>query len=171
MPFPLLVAGGKSLEGGAGVPRPRPVLVSACLLGLRCRYDGSHSSHRKALELAKQGVAIPICPEQMGGLPTPRPKAWLLGGDGRDVLEGRAKVVNERGEEVTEKFLRGAEGALKLARIFGAERALLKSKSPSCGVLKVYVAKGEGEEPALRPGMGVASALLSKEGLELEEVG
>jgi len=125
--------------------------------------------HEEALKLARRGVAVPFCPEQLGGLPTPRPKAWLLGGDGREVLEGRARVVNERGEEVTENFLRGAKEALKLAQVLGAKRAVLKSKSPSCGVTKVYIA--EGEEPALRPGMGVAAALLSREGLELEEVG
>lgn len=148
--------------------RRKPVLISACLLGVRCRYDGDCSVYEGALELARSGLAVPVCPEQMGGFPTPRPRAWLLGGDGRAVLEGRAKVVNERGKEVTKGFLRGAEETLRLARLLKVRRALLKSGSPSCGVLAVYIACGK--EPLLMPGMGVAAALLEREGLELEEV-
>ncbi len=145
------------------------MLVSACLLGLRCRYDGGESTHEEALKLAREGRAIPICPEQMGGLPTPRPKSWLRDGDGREVWRGKAKVVNEKGEDVTTFFVKGAEEALKLARIFGAKRALLKSKSPSCGVSKVYISRGG--EPVLAEGMGVTAALLAENGIEVEEVG
>jgi len=105
--------------------------------------------------LLKRFRLIPVCPEQLGGLPTPRPPAEILGGDGADVLSGTARVINLRGEEVTEAFMRGAEEVLRLARLLGVRRAFLKAKSPSCGL-----------EP-----LGVTAALLLREGLELHEWG
>jgi len=112
-------------------------------------------------ELVEQGQAFPVCPEQLGGLPTPREKSIIVGGNGRDVIEGRAKVVTIKGEDVTENFLRGAEESLKLAKKVKARRAILKQKSPSCGYGLIY------KEGKLASGMGVTAALLAKERIEI----
>ncbi|NPA48523.1 MAG: DUF523 domain-containing protein [Thermodesulfobacteria bacterium] len=131
------------------------VLVSACLLGLCTRYDGASKASSRVLKLAKTHVLLPVCPEQLGGLPTPRPPADLYGGDGFSVLAGEARVITRNGQDVTEAFLRGAEEVAKLARILGVRQALLKSRSPSCG---------------LTPQMGVCAAKLSLLGLKLTEI-
>ena len=106
---------------------------------------------------------VPVCPEQLGGLSTPRPPATISGGDGRDVLSGRALLRNDRGEDVTEAFLRGAREALSIARACGVKMALLKDQSPSCGCLTRYCDRPGG-------GMGVTAALLEAEGFHLFEI-
>lgn len=142
----------------------RTVLVSACLLGVRCRYDGQ-SKPRETLQRKLRGtVCVPICPEQLGGPPTPRPPQQLVGGDGNGVLDGKARVVNECGEDVTECFLLGAREALRLARQHGADVAYLKSKSPSCGCGLVRI---DGE---WQPGDGVTAALLRRHGVRVHPV-
>ncbi len=98
------------------------LLVSACLLGVRCRYDGSAAPEDNVV--CKESACVPVCPEQLGGLPTPRETAHLVGGDGMDVLDGNAFVVTEDGRDVTQHFLRGAEEVLRLARSLGAHRAV-----------------------------------------------
>ena len=113
------------------------ILVSSCLLGLCCRYDGSSRPCPAFYDFIqkKEGI-VPVCPEQSGGLPTPRPPAILVGGDGFDVLAGRAGVVRlEDRADVTAAFLAGADQCLKLIEIFDIKKALLKSKSPSCGLM------------------------------------
>ena len=139
-------------------------LVSACLLGVNCRYDGKNALEPKLLELLKEDQSIPICPEQLGGLPTPREPAWIVGGEGSDVLKGVAKVINRSGEDVTENFRMGAEEALRVAKFFGAKCAILKARSPSCGC-------GEIREPfsfdKLKCGDGVTAALLKKSGVKV----
>jgi uncharacterized protein YbbK (DUF523 family) len=140
----------------------RPVLVSACLLGRECRYDGSHNRDL-ALEdeLARRGErAVPFCPEEEGGLGTPRPPAWIAG-DAQAVLEGTGRVVTHEGRDVTAEFLRGARGALQRCRGAGLARAYLKERSPSCGVRRTHVA-GE-----LVAGPGVTARLLQQEGIEV----
>lgn len=138
--------------------------VSACLLGVRCRYDGGTNLREPLLDLVRQGKAIPVCPEQLGGLPTPRIPAEIEGGDARAVWEGRAAVRNAAGEDVTSSFLRGAEETLRLARMFGARAAILKERSPSCGVREVY----DGTfQRRLISGMGVAAYYLAQNGLEV----
>ncbi len=138
-----------------------PVLVSACLLGLATRYDGGAKAEGALVEAAKGGRLVPFCPEQMGGLPTPRPKSSLRGGDGAAVLHGKAKVVSESGRDVTEHFLRGTKQAAALVKMTGARFAVLKEKSPSCGVEKVYV------DEALADGCGVTTAVLKSLGVEV----
>jgi uncharacterized protein YbbK (DUF523 family) len=135
-----------------------PVLVSACLLGIPCRYDGNAKPSLEILR-AEGMIPIPVCPEQMGGYPTPRPKAWFAGGDGEAVLQGRARVVNDSGEDVTEPFVRCARITLEVARTLGVSHAVLKEGSPSCGVRRVTI---EGNR---RPGMGVTAALLKENGI------
>lgn len=139
------------------------ILVSACLLGVNCRYDGENSRDEKVLDYIKENglCAIPACPEQLGGLPTPRNPSTLLEG-GRKILKGGGKVVMKGEKDVTEEFKRGAEETLKLAKIFDVERAILKSGSPSCG--KNWIPKNSNGKAK---GMGVAAALLTDNEIEV----
>jgi uncharacterized protein YbbK (DUF523 family) len=141
------------------------ILVSACLLGIPCRYDGAA---RPLLsfppELAGQEM-LPVCPEELGGLGTPRPPAELVGGDGAAVLDGRARVVRADGTDVTGQFLKGAAAAVGLARHHGVKLACLKSRSPSCGAGRTH------REGAVAPGLGVAAAALRRAGVEVRELG
>ena len=144
-------------------PVPRKVLVSACLLGRECRYDGRHNRDGVLeRELERNGeVAVPFCPEQAGGLDTPRPPAWLSGGDARAALAHRARVVTCEGIDVTAEFRSGAEAALAECRAHGIERAYLKERSPSCGVQQTHV------DDELVDGPGLTAALLQREGVEI----
>lgn len=137
------------------------VLVSSCLLGIHCRYDGGHRFNERLLASLKKEVLIPVCPEQIGGLPTPRPAAEIGNGDGGDVLEGRSAIVDENGEEVTGHLLRGAEDVLMLAKGMKIKRAIMKERSPSCGVRKIY------RKGVLVPGRGILTALLQREGIDV----
>lgn len=141
-----------------------PVLISSCLLGMCCRYDGGHSQAEEIMRRAKELECIPICPEQLGGLPTPRAPSNIVRGDGRAVLAGDARVMNSLGEDVTDAFMRGAHECLKLARITGANRALLKNKSPSCGLNTPYCKTDTGY------GCGVTAALFLSAGIEIIEI-
>lgn len=144
--------------------RDFPILISACLLGVCCRYDAEERSCPKLVRFASSARVIPFCPEQLGGLPTPRPPADIVGGDGRDVLSGKAKLINARGEEVTDAFLRGAGESLKLARLTGAKKAILKDKSPSCGLKTPYCESPTGS------GSGVTAALFILNGLKVMDI-
>lgn len=137
------------------------VIVSACLLGVRCRYDGSHCLTQWVVETLPKEPIIPLCPEQLGGLPTPRAQCDIIGGDGFDVSEGRAKIKDSRGEDRTEAFISGGLEVLKIAKLLRANRAVLKDKSPSCGTKFVSI-NGE-----IKEGFGVTGALLKREGLDL----
>jgi len=132
------------------------IIVSACLLGFRTRYDGKTKADPTLLSLWPEKIFLPVPPEQLGGLPTPRPPAEIIGGDGLAVWEGKARVINRAGEDVTQAFLKGAEEVLRVVRILGVRKALLKSRSPSCG---------------LNPKLGVTAARLLAEGLRVEEWG
>lgn len=136
------------------------VLVSACLLGVKCRYDGKSTPNQKILDL-KNITPIPVCPEQLGGLPTPRPKAWFAGGDGHAVLGGEAKLINEEGHDVTDRFIQGAHEACRIADLLGIRFAILKARSPSCGVHAVYV------NQELCRGQGISAAMLASKGIVL----
>jgi uncharacterized protein YbbK (DUF523 family) len=134
-------------------------LVSACLLGCPTAYDGKARPQGELVALAARGQVVPICPEVAGGLPIPRPPAEIVGGDGNDVLDGRARVVTVTGEDVTAAFLRGAECALAVARRYGVTRAILRQRSPSCGSAHVYDGTHSGR---LRDGPGVTAAFLRR---------
>lgn len=134
-------------------------LVSACLLGIPTAYDGGARLKEKLLALAARGQVVPICPEAAGGLEIPRPPAEIVGGDGEDVLDGRARVVTVTGEDVTAAYLRGAEQALAAAQRYGVAAAILKQRSPSCGSRLIYDGTHSGR---LKPGLGVAAALLRR---------
>ncbi len=140
-------------------------LVSACLLGIKCNWSGDEKYlNRNVLGLAGSEPLLPVCPEQLGGLPTPRSPQEIRGGDGTDVLEGRARVINSEGTDVTAQFIRGAEEALKLARLLGATAFIGKSASPSCSCRRIYDGSFSGRQ---MPGKGVTAALLEKHGIRL----
>jgi uncharacterized protein YbbK (DUF523 family) len=112
----------------------RPLyIVSACLIGLCTRYDGRIKENPACLEMLRDAIWIPVCPEQLGGLPTPREAADISGGNGDDVLTGRAKVMTKSGVDVSQAFIRGAAQALSIARSQPVRAVLLKANSPSCG--------------------------------------
>lgn len=137
-------------------------LVSACLLGLPTRYDGADNCCLQLRRLCRCGNIIPVCPEQLGGLPTPRRPAEIRGGDGKAVLRGRAAVVDDTGQDVTAQFLRGAFAAVRLARLYRVDGAILKSGSPSCGSGSIRDGSFSGGR---RPGDGVAAALFKDCGI------
>ena len=139
-------------------------VVSACLAGVRCRYDGSDNLNYEVAELVASGKALPVCPEQLGGLSTPRPPAEIEGGDGKSVLKGEARVLAENRDDVTRAYIMGAREALKLAQLVGARKAITKEQSPSCGCRYIY----RGNE--VIPGKGVMVALFEKEGIEVVAV-
>lgn len=130
------------------------ILVSGCLLGVCCRYDGASKPHPGVLELAKRHELIPICPEQLGGLATPRPPAERQG----------SRIIARTGADVTEQYLRGAEEALKLHRLLGCDAAVLKERSPSCGSGEIYDGTFSG---TLIAGDGVTAGLLKTNGISV----
>lgn len=140
------------------------ILVSACMAGIPTRYDGKSKTVRKIEKLVEDGKAMLVCPEQLGGLPTPREPAEIRGGNGEDVLSGNAKVINHKGEDVTEAFIQGAKQTLKIAKKVGATKVILKEHSPSCGSSFIYSGKFDGVK---KEGMGVTAALLRQNGIEV----
>lgn len=139
-------------------------LFSACLLGIKCRYDGATSENQEILERWKEEGGLVVCPEQLGGLPTPRKPSTLKGGDGHDVLDGNARLTDEDGTDVTDNFLRGAKETARLAGLASVQRAYMKSGSPSCGFLKTNISWKRTK------GCGVTAALLARQGIKIIEV-
>lgn len=133
---------------------PLHCLVSSCLMGLCTRYDAHIVPDKHCIEHLQKSAWIPVCPEQLGGLPTPREKAKLIDGDGYDVLANSARVMTDSGKDVTQNFIKGAEQVLKLARARSISTIILKSRSPSCGI------SGK---------IGVTAALLKVNGFKLIE--
>ena len=144
-------------------------LVSACLIGISCRYDGQSKPDDRVMKLLEREVLIPVCPEQLGGLPTPREPSGIVGGEGKSVLSGRAKVLNIRGEDVTQNFVQGAHQVLRIAKLLGINTAILKQRSPSCGCGQTHGLRHEGGRylSYTIEGDGVTAALLRSEGLHL----
>lgn len=130
----------------------KKLLCSACLFGVCCRYDGKGKHQPGIKELAEKYQLIPVCPEQLGGLPTPRIPAERVGD----------KVINREGEDVTAQFQKGAAEALHIGEISGFDGALLKLRSPSCGKGMIYDGSFTG---SLRPGDGVFAQLLQEKGI------
>ncbi len=130
------------------------MIVSACLAGFPCRYDGKTKPCAEVVELVRTGKAIPVCPEQLGGLPTPRPPC--------EVRSGR--VVDKNGTDRTESFHQGAQAVLTLAQIYGATQALLQNRSPSCGTGWIY----DGTfSKTLAAGDGITARLLKENGIQV----
>ena len=130
------------------------ILVSACLLGVNCKYNGGNNYNEKVMEYLKDKEIIPVCPEIMGGLPTPRIASEIIGD----------RVVNKEGQDVTSNYQKGAEETLELAKKLGVKKALLKAKSPSCGYGNIY----DGTfSDTLIAGNGITAELLKKNGFEI----
>ncbi|CUX32814.1 conserved hypothetical protein [Agrobacterium tomkonis CFBP 6623] len=144
---------------------PPKILISACLLGQPVRYDGKGKSlsHPAIERWRSEGRLVTICPEMAGGMPVPRPPAEIeRGASGLDVLEGRARVLEVTGGDVTAQFIAGAQKALAFAKANGCTHALLIDGSPSCGSVAIY----DGSFSGLKhPGNGVTAALLGKAGI------
>ena len=132
----------------------KPILVSACLLGAACKYSGGDNFCPKVAALVKDYQLVPVCPEQLGGLPTPRTPAERQGD----------RVITKDGRDVTEAYSRGAQEAMKLAQLFGCDTAILKARSPSCGAQGIYDGTFTG---TVIPGSGVTAELLRNAGLRI----
>jgi uncharacterized protein YbbK (DUF523 family) len=138
-------------------------LISACLLGIKCAWDGQDIyKSDKAIELSNSEMLMPVCPEQLGGLRTPRAPQEIQGATGEDVLDGKCKVLNINGEDVTQKFINGAEETLKIVKLLHIKEFIGKSRSPSCGCGQVYdgtfsrkLIDGDGVTTALLKGKGI----------------
>ncbi len=132
----------------------RRVVFSQCMLGVKCRYDGKCAVKQAVLDEATTRGWIPVCPEILGGLTTPRPPAERQG----------ERVVNCEGTDVTAQYIRGAEEALRIAKLYGAKYALLKERSPSCGCGEIYDGTFTGAKIA---GDGLTAALFKENGIQV----
>lgn len=139
-------------------------IVSACLAGLNTRYDGKDALDERVRELVAGGRALPVCPEQLAGLGTPRAPVEFSSGSGGGLLEMKARAVGSDGVDYTEAFIRGAREVLRLARLYGIEQAVMKDGSPSCGVTYVYSGGSRCD------GRGVCAELLAKNGIKVMTV-
>lgn len=153
------------MKKNKNVPAKPPIIVSACLVGLKTRYDGSASLDKKVVESLKDKPFIPLCPEELGGLATPRLRCEIIKGSGADVIAGKSRVNDENGRDATAAFLKGAREVLRIATLCGASKAILKEKSPSCGVRFI---KRNGK--TLKGG-GVTTAMLKRAGLSVKGAG
>ncbi len=146
------------------IEKERKIGVSACLIGKNCRYDGRNSLVKEIIETIPLEKLVPVCPEELGGLPVPRDYGEIQGGSGEDVLEGRAKVITYKGVDITDKYVKGAYRCLEIFKREGVKFAIFKSKSPSCGIGQIY----DGTfSKRLKEGNGVTSALLLKNGIKV----
>jgi len=134
------------------------ILISACLLGINCKYSGGNNKIKELKDLLKNETLIPVCPEQLGGLETPRNPSEII------IKNGEKFVVDKNGNDVTLQFLKGAEETLKIVNIFNIKEAILKSNSPSCGFGSVYDGTFSGK---LIKGDGITSALLKSKNINI----
>ena len=132
----------------------KPILVSACLLGAACKYSGGDNLCPQVAAMAQDHALVPVCPEQLGGLPTPRTPAERQGD----------RVITKDGRDVTDAYLRGAQEAFKLTKLFGCDTAILKARSPSCGARAIYDGSFTG---TVVPGDGVTAELLQASGIRV----
>lgn len=130
-------------------------LCSACLLGIKCRYNGKSALNKKVVELLKTEILIPVCPEQLGGLPTPR----------EPVKRRKNRIFTQSGKDVTKEFKKGARQVLKIARLLGVKEAIMKQGSPSCGCGKIVYYVNLSRKIVI--GDGVTTALLKKNGIKV----
>lgn len=141
------------------------ILVSGCLCGINCKYDGKNNLNEKVLELLRQGKAIPVCPEQLGGQATPREAHEIVNGDGAMVLDGKCKVLGrDVSDDVTAEFIKGAEETLNIARELKIDTAILKARSPSCGKGIIYDGTFSGGK---KTGNGVTAELLIRNNIKI----
>ncbi len=140
------------------------LLVSACLAGINCKYNNESNEIKEVMDLVRDGRAVLVCPEQLGGLTTPRSACEIKGGSGVDVLDGKASVVTKEGKDVTKEFVKGAYETLKIAKLYDVNKAILKARSPSCGKDHIYDGTFSSKK---RKGHGVTVALLIRNGIDI----
>lgn len=140
------------------------ILISACLAGLKVRYNGTDSLDERIQQLVLENKAVTVCPELMGGFSTPREPVEIVGGDGEDVLAGKARVIEKSGSDVTELYLKGAYATLQKALELGATKVILKEYSPSCGSAMIYNGDFNGTKLV---GVGVTTVLLRRSNIEV----
>ena len=131
------------------------ILISACLLGVNCKYNGSNNNVPGIIDQMKNVTLIPVCPEQLGGLTTPRPPAEL---------DGEGRIINNEGIDVTKQFEFGAEETLKIAKMYNCKYAILKERSPSCGSNQIYDGSFQGK---VKQGEGLTASLLKQNGIKV----
>src|SRR3712207_2380350 len=143
----------------------KKILVSACFMGIDCKYNGGNNKNHKIIEYLDGKDYVLVCPETMGGLSIPRlPSEIEVGKDGSDVVNGLARVYSKDGKDVTDEYIKGAMVSLEQAVEFGAELAILKEGSPSCGSNLIHDGTFSGNK---KSGMGVTVALLRKSGIRV----
>lgn len=140
-------------------------VISACLCGVNCKYSGGNNFNENIFEIFQRGEGILICPEQIGGLPTPRIPCEIVGGKAENVFEGNAEVISKDGNQCTKEFIKGAKESLEIAKAVGAKKAILKSNSPSCGSGSVY--NGQFNDKLIK-GDGVTAYLFKSNGIAVE---
>jgi uncharacterized protein YbbK (DUF523 family) len=140
------------------------IIVSACLAGIPCNYNGEATPDERVIFLIKEGLAFPVCPEALGGLTIPRSRTRIVEGDGNIVLERKSGLITTDGRDVAKQFLKGAELTLKTLRLLGIDTVIFKQDSPSCGCGRTL---GGLLEPTRVKGDGVVTALLKREGVKV----
>ena len=153
----------EKIDCGNFMKQKNKILVSACLAGVKCRYNGTDAFNEKILKELKDSELVIVCPELLGGETTPRPACNIDQLDGHAVLAGKAKIMGIDGKDYTESYVRGAKKALEIALANNVKKAYLKSKSPTCGCGKIFDSKGEN----LKIGNGIFAALLIENGIEV----
>ena len=137
------------------------ILVSACLVGLNSKYNGKNNYNELIYDLVRNGKAIPLCPEQLGGLSTPRVPAEIK------YINGERCVYDKEGKNITYEFEKGAKEVLDFVKKMNIKKAILQSKSPSCGVGKIYDGTFNGK---LIDGNGILTSLLIENGIEVIDI-
>lgn len=140
------------------------ILVSACLLGINCKYNGDNNKDLKVLEYLKDKEFIIVCPEQLGGMSTPRDPSEIIRLDGDAVINGETSVITNKRLDVTRKFKLGANETVKIAKLYNCTEAILKEGSPSCGSNYIYDGTFTGKK---RDGIGVTTSLLKHNGIKV----
>ena len=146
----------------ASRPNKSPILISACLAGINCTYNANNRLNPAVRNIFLSGNCLLVCPEVMGGLPTPRTPAEIVGGDGSDVLRKKARVITSCGKDVTREYLRGVSIALRLVKRYRVRNAILKANSPCCGTGQIY----DGTfKRTLKKGDGIFASALIRRGV------
>lgn len=133
------------------------IFVSACLAGINCKYSGGNNFNQKIFDMVKEGKAIPICPEQLGGLETPRNPAEIR------IIDGIQHVIDNKGNDFTKQFEKGAKEVIEFAKQLGVKSFILQPRSPSCGIGKIYSGNFDGK---LVTGNGILVELCKNNGIE-----
>lgn len=133
------------------------ILCSACLLGLKTKYDGTHNCNKEIMKLSESCILIPVCPEQLGGLSTPRERALIKG----------EEIITESGKNVTKYYAKGAREVLKIAKMFNIKEAILKQRSPSCGCGQIYEYNKDFEIKKIIKGDGMTTRILKENGIKI----